>query len=97
MDAGPPLALLFAAALTDAGLLLIVIAGGAAIVAFLLFVLREALSHPVDGPRELPPPHDLPPMRAGDGSDPTAATRDIPDPPSATGGLASTPTRDRTP
>lgn len=66
----PPLA----AALTDAGLLLVVIIGGVAIVVFLLFVLREALSHPVETPRELPPPHDLPPIEHE------------PDPPPTTGG-----------
>jgi hypothetical protein len=51
-----------AAALTDAGLLLIVVAGGVAIIAFLIFVLREALDRPVEVPRELPPPHDLSPL-----------------------------------
>jgi hypothetical protein len=51
-----------AAALTDSGLLLIVVVGGLAIVAFLVFVVREALSRPVEVPRELPPPHDLPPL-----------------------------------
>lgn len=55
-----------AAALTDAGLLLVVVVGAVAIVVFVLFVVREAFSRPVETPRELPPPHDLPPLGQDD-------------------------------
>jgi hypothetical protein len=65
----PPGAPPLAAALTDAGLLLIAVVGAVAIVAFLLFVVREALNRPVEIPRELPPPHDLPAIE----DDPMAA------------------------
>ena len=69
MGIAPPLA----AALTDAGLLLVVVAGGVAVVVFLLFVLREALSRPVELPRELPPAHELPPLPEHEVANPAAA------------------------
>ena len=62
MPPGLQIAPVLAAALTDAGLLLVVVAGGVAIVVFVVFVVREALSRPVELPRELPPAHELPPL-----------------------------------
>jgi hypothetical protein len=62
MHSGLQIAFVIAAALTDSGLLLVVVASAVAIVVFVLFALREALSRPVELPRELPPAHELPPL-----------------------------------
>jgi hypothetical protein len=74
MHSGLQTAPVIAAALTDAGLLLVVIAAAVAFLVFVLFALREALSRPVERPRELPPAHDLPPLADPDLTDPAAAS-----------------------
>jgi hypothetical protein len=86
MHSAPQIAPPLAAALTDAGLLLIVVAGGVAIIVFVLFVLREAVSRPVELPRELPPAHELPPLADPERPDPATAGAERPPNSGAEGG-----------
>ena len=80
MHPGPHLAPVIAAALTDAGLLLVVVASAVAIVVFVVFVLLEVLSRPAELPRELPPAEELPPLADGELPDPAPVRERRPDP-----------------
>jgi hypothetical protein len=73
MHPGPPIAPVVAAALTDAGLLLVLVASAVAIVVFVLFVLHEVLSRPAELPRELAPARELPPVGGREPADPGPA------------------------